>query len=340
MHGRQDGMGDDPFKGRDTRIPSVYDLSEACCPLYTRAICSKLSATLILMNICTTHGCFNKFLDELLSLLHKFIRPINNCLPPTMYHAKSLTQKLGMECNIIHACKMGCILCRGVYVDLQECPKCGSPRYKQVGHTQVPTKTLHHFPIIPRLIRFYCPLAISKLLVWHHENKSTYGFVWHVADSKAWMHIDNKWPDFATNLRNIRFGLATNGFNPFSDKTCIWSTWLVMLLVYNLPPWMATKWFFMLLALLILGKEQVKSENIDVYLQPLIDELQELWQPGVPTWDLSKQPNDQFFNLRAMFIWTIHDYPGYGLLSGCAYQGYKACPLCGPNITSRYFKPL
>jgi hypothetical protein len=103
---------------------------------------------------------------------------------------------------------------------------------------------------------------------------------------------------------------------------------------------MATKWFFMLLALLILGKEQVKSKNIDVYLQPLIDELQELWQPGVPTWDLSKQPNDQFFNLRAMFIWTIHDYPGYGLLSGCAYQGYKACPLCGPNITSRYFKPL
>jgi hypothetical protein len=154
------------------------------------------------------------------------------------------------------------------------------------------------------------------------------------------MHIDNKWPDFATNLRNIRFGLATNGFNPFSDKTCIWSTWLIMLLVYNLPPWMATKWFFMFLALLILGKEQVKSENIDVYLQPLIDELQELWQLGVPTWDLSKQPNDQFFNLRAMFIWTIHDYPGYGLLSGCAYQGYKACPLCGPNITSRYFKPL
>jgi hypothetical protein len=51
-----------------------------------------------------------------------------------------------------------------------------------------------------------------------------------------------------------------------------------MLLVYNLPLWMATKRFFMLLALLIPGKEQVKLENIDVYLQPLIDELQELWQ--------------------------------------------------------------
>jgi hypothetical protein len=154
------------------------------------------------------------------------------------------------------------------------------------------------------------------------------------------MHIDNKWFDFATDPRNIRFGLAIDEFNPFSDKTCIWSTWPLMLLVYNLPLWMATKLFFMLFALLIPGKEQVKSENIDVYLQPFIDELQELWQPGVPAWDLSKQPNDQLFNLCAMVIWTIHDYPGYGLLSRCAYQGYKACPLCGPYITSSYSKPF
>jgi hypothetical protein len=41
--------------------------------------------------------------------------------------------------------------------------------------------------------------------------------------------------------------------------------------MYNLPTWMATKWFFMPLTLLIPGKQQVKSENIDVYLQPLIE---------------------------------------------------------------------
>ncbi len=177
------------------------------------------------MNICTTHGCSNKFLDELLSFLHKFIILVDNCLPPIMYHAKSLTRKLGMECNIMHACKMGCILYRGIYADLQECPKCNSPRYKQVGHTQIPTKILRHFLIIPCLIRFYRSLAISKLLVWHHENKSMDGLVQHVADSKVWMHIENNWPDFAADPRNIRFGLATDGFNPFSNKTCIWSTW-------------------------------------------------------------------------------------------------------------------
>jgi hypothetical protein len=97
-----------------------------------------------------------------------------------------------------------------------------------------------------------------------------------VVDSKAWMHVDNKWPKFGTNPRNIRFKLSTEKFNPFSDKTSIWSTWPIMLLMYNIPPWMAMKQFFMLLALLISSKEQVRLENFDVYLQPLIDELQEL----------------------------------------------------------------
>jgi hypothetical protein len=28
------------------------------------------------------------------------------------------------------------------------------------------------------------------------------------------------------------------------------------------------------------------GQNIDVYLQPFIDELQELWQTGILAWDL------------------------------------------------------
>jgi hypothetical protein len=71
------------------------------------------------------------------------------------------------------------------------------------------------------------------------------GLVQHVANFKAWMHIDNKWPNFAINSRNIRFGLSIDGFNPFSNKTCIWSTWPIMLLMYSLPLWMAIKRFFM-----------------------------------------------------------------------------------------------
>jgi hypothetical protein len=117
MHGRQDGMGDGPCKGGDTRIPSVLDQSEACYPLYIGPRFSKLSATLILMNICSTHGCSNKFLDELLSFLHKFILLVDNCLPPTMYHAKSLILKVGMNAiSSMHA-KWGAY-CKGVFMHI------------------------------------------------------------------------------------------------------------------------------------------------------------------------------------------------------------------------------
>jgi hypothetical protein len=39
-------------------------------------------------------------------------------------------------------------------------------------------------------------------------------------------------------------------------------------------------------------------------------------------------------------MWTIHDFPGYGLVSGCQHQGYKACLPCGLGTTSRWSKEL
>ncbi len=37
-------------------------------------------------------------------------------------------------------------------------------------------------------------------------------------NNKAWQHIDNTWPDFATGPRNVKLGLAIDGVNPFGDK--------------------------------------------------------------------------------------------------------------------------
>jgi hypothetical protein len=115
MHGRQDGMGNGPCKGGDTRIPCVLDLSEACCPLYTGARCSKLSITLILLNICTTHGCSNKFLDQLLSLLHKFFLHVDNwCHPQCTMQKASLGSWAWNAISSMHA-KWGAY-CIGVFM--------------------------------------------------------------------------------------------------------------------------------------------------------------------------------------------------------------------------------
>ncbi len=54
---------------------------------------------------------------------------------------------------------------------------------------------------------------------------------------------------------------------------------------YNLPPWLVTKRFFVILSLIISGPENVKVANFDVYLEPMIEELKELWK-GVAGLDI------------------------------------------------------
>jgi hypothetical protein len=108
------------------------------------------------------------------------------------------------------------------------------------------------------------------------------------------------------------------------------STWPILIVLYNLPPWLATKKFFINLTLLISGKESPTSENIDVYLQPLLEELLELWR-GIPAYDSSADgTNQKHFILKGVLMWTISDFPTYGLISSQQTKGYHGCPCCGP----------
>nr|GFA27057.1 hypothetical protein [Tanacetum cinerariifolium]GFA27062.1 hypothetical protein [Tanacetum cinerariifolium] len=60
------------------------------------------------------------------------------------------------------------------------------------------------------------------------------------------------------------------------------------------------------------------GKDIDVYLRPLINDLKDLWaKPGVETIDVA---TDQKFNMRAMVLWTINDFPAR---SKTIYAGHK-----------------
>ena len=37
-------------------------------------------------------------------------------------------------------------------------------------------------------------------------------------------------------------------------------------------------------------------------------------------------------------MWTISDFPTYGLISNLCYKGYKGCPCCGPQTDARSAK--
>ncbi|GKC18419.1 zinc finger, PHD-type containing protein [Tanacetum coccineum] len=67
----------------------------------------------------------------------------------------------------------------------------------------------------------------------------------------------------------------------------------------------------------------------DVYLRPLIDDLKVLWAlKCVETIDVA---TGQKFNMRAMVLWTINDFPARSSLSGWSGKGYLACPTCNKD---------
>jgi len=101
----------------------------------------------------------------------------------------------------------------------------------------------------------------------------------HPADGEAWKDFDRRYPDFEKDSRNVRLGLASDGFNPFRNLSSKHSTWPVMLIPYNLPPWICMKQTSLILSMIIPGPDS-PGNDIDVYLQPLIDELLELGGSG------------------------------------------------------------
>jgi hypothetical protein len=256
-------------------------LEEAIQEFYEGSRSTKLAATILLMNLCTIHGVSNNFADELFTILHHHLLPEGNRLPKNHYMAKSLTSKLGLTYTSIHACGKDCVLFRGEYADAERCPKCEGPRFSDGDRKKYLVKVLRHFPIIPRLQRMFRSPSISALMKWHAENQSDReggdGLVRHPCNSKAWKHFhENVDPTFQHDARNVHFVLAVDGVNPFKQTRSTWSTWPIVLLKYNLPPWLSTKKFFLMLCLLILDKQSVTSECFDVYMEPLVEELLEL----------------------------------------------------------------
>jgi hypothetical protein len=90
-----------------------------------------------------------------------------------------------------------------------------------------------------------------------------------------------------------------------------------------------------MMPLLIIGLVQV-GNDIDVYLQPLIDDLLVLWEKeGVRIWDEFQQ---QYFNLWAILFVTIQDGPTLGSILGQAFKGYKGYTWCMNEIGGIWLK--
>ncbi|XP_050218528.1 uncharacterized protein LOC126669179 [Mercurialis annua] len=304
-----------------------------------------LSFTIRLYLFKCLNGLSNKAFGDLLELLKEAFPDAK--FPDSFNAARKIIRNLGLDYEKIHACPNDCMLFWDQHKDVSHCLTCGASRWKldknvqgdntdssSASQYQVPAKVLRYFPLKPRLQRLYMCSETATAMRWHAIERPKDGKLRHPADGQAWKDFDSLHSTFAQDHRNVRLGLTSDGFNPFRTMSISHSTWPVVLINYNLAPWICMKPEYFFLSLLIPGPSS-PGKDIDVYMQPLIKELKELWEDGVETYDVSV---NQAFFLRAALTWTISDFPAYAMLSGWSTKGKLACPSCNHETSSQYLK--
>ncbi|GJV64429.1 RNA-directed DNA polymerase, eukaryota [Tanacetum coccineum] len=74
-------------------------------------------------------------------------------------------------------------------------------------------------------------------MTWHTTGKCTEpGKMQHAVNGRAWKNFDTKYPDFAKEPRNVRLGLAANGFNLLSTLDQL-TAYSMIIDNIHLPPW-------------------------------------------------------------------------------------------------------
>ena len=76
------------------------------------------------------------------------------------------------------------------------------------------------------------------------------------------------------------------------------------------------------------------SIDINVFLEPLMQEMETLWKEGISIFDAFAQ---QPFNLRAIIFVTIHDYQVLFVLSG-QMKGRTGCTMYVDGTVSSFLE--
>jgi hypothetical protein len=82
--------------------------------------------------------------------------------------------------------------------------------------------------------------------------------------------------------------------------------------MYNLPTWLCHKRKYLMLSILIQGSKETDID-IDVFQEPLMENIAKLWNEGVQMWDQYQQ---EYFTLYAVIFFCIHDAPRGFTVSG------------------------
>uniref|UniRef100_J3MRS0 DUF4216 domain-containing protein n=1 Tax=Oryza brachyantha TaxID=4533 RepID=J3MRS0_ORYBR len=169
---------------------------------------------------------------------------------------------------------------------------------------------------------FYDLLRDAHDPLWEGKDKANDDFCSKCGTSR-WKNIEDKTTltkkerrrgnpkKSVTNSQNIRFAMASDGFNPFGTLSSTYGCWPVVLISYNLPSWLCMKASSIMRALIIPGPSYPGKE-FHVFMETIYEELFDLFEVGTPIYDASR---NELFQIRATTLFTISDYVGIGIFA-------------------------
>ncbi|XP_021843900.2 uncharacterized protein [Spinacia oleracea] len=326
LHGVQDAFREGPNDEAKQFFKLVEESQEELYPGCKKH--SKLSFMIRLFIYKCDVRLPNSSFDLLLEIFKEVLPDASKVLA-SFNEAKTVLKVLGMDYKKIDACPNDCMLYWEEHAIATCCHVCETPRWKSNGKDpnaqqengkthKIPRKILRYFPIKKRLQRLFMCEETARYMTWHANGRETVKLLQHPSDGQAWKDFDSEYKQFAKDPRNVRLGITTDGFSPFNSMSIVHSTWPVILINNNLPPWMLIKPEFLMLSLLIPGPTS-PGNDIDIYLQPLVKDLKDLWEYGLETYDAS---SNQRFDMRVALMTTVSDFPAYAMLSGWSTKGY------------------
>ena len=166
---------------------------------------------------------------------------------------------------------------------------------------------------------------LAEEMVWHAKHCSTSSggldIMRLMVDSPLNQFVEGRWPEFKTDPRHVRLGVALDGISPYklASKAQPYLVWPVVVTNYNIAPWQSMKKGFLMLTLIIPGPKQAKFP--DTYLQLLHGELERLWR-GVSCYDGCRRTGglNRNFTLKGINMGTTHDLPGTSYMHNATCQ--------------------
>ena len=151
-------------------------------PLYNGASLTLEQALVNHFTWFTEHpGISKQALSDILYMQHHTILPSDNILPDSYTEAMSIIKPYLVTPVVYDVCPKDCIIFRGKYADLSECPTCKKSRY--IPGTSVSVRTFTYLPVGPRLVRLFGTSNTAHLMQSHHAIDNT---LFDIHDSPSW----------------------------------------------------------------------------------------------------------------------------------------------------------